>query len=26
LMGSSLKPDPALSNFAVFDNYIHEPS
>ncbi|GAB4215750.1 MAG: BMP family protein [Synechococcales cyanobacterium] len=26
LMGSSLKPDPALANFAVFDNYIHEPS
>ncbi|MEN9220587.1 MAG: BMP family protein [Thermostichales cyanobacterium BF4_bins_65] len=26
LMGSSLKPDPALPNFAVFDNYIHEPS
>jgi basic membrane lipoprotein Med (substrate-binding protein (PBP1-ABC) superfamily) len=26
LLGSSLKPDPALANFAVFDNYIHEPS
>ncbi|MDX2270839.1 MAG: BMP family protein [Cyanobacteriota bacterium] len=26
LMGSSLKPDPQLANFSVFDNYIHEPS